>query len=156
MGFKEDITHIFSEVLRQHGGNKAAAAESLGVNTVTFWGWVEGKRTPNTEALAPLLDKVGARLILPGETIENQVVSQSKNAGLEAEVARLRRKLEEAQGEYFELNIKYQDTNDELHDAYREMIGLSKIKRNKREEEPRQLREEPHPYPGSGGKKLLQ
>lgn len=57
MGFKEDITHIFSEVLRQHGGNKAAAAESLGVNTVTFWGWVEGKRTPNTEALAPLLDK---------------------------------------------------------------------------------------------------
>ena len=74
MGFKDDITRIFSEVWRQHGGNKAAAAEFLGVNAVTFWGWVQGKRVPNMEALAPVLDKLRAKITLPDDDPTREVV----------------------------------------------------------------------------------
>ena len=36
MSFEKDIQEIFQEILNQHGGNKAAAADSLGVNAVTM------------------------------------------------------------------------------------------------------------------------
>ena len=67
MSFEKDIQEIFQEILNQHGGNKAAAAESLGVNSVTFWGWLEGKRVHNMKALYPAMEKIGARIVFPGK-----------------------------------------------------------------------------------------
>ena len=56
MGIENDIQKLFSKVLEEYGGNKSAAAEALGVNNVTFWGWITGKRSLNS-VLCELLIK---------------------------------------------------------------------------------------------------
>lgn len=66
MGIENDIQKLFSKVLDQYGGNKSAAAEALGVNNVTFWGWVTGKRSLNP-VLCGAIDKAGGILLIPGE-----------------------------------------------------------------------------------------
>ena len=65
MGIENDIQKLFSKVVDKYDGNKAAAAESLGVNTVTFWGWVTGKRSLNS-VLCGAIDKAGGILLVPG------------------------------------------------------------------------------------------
>lgn len=67
MGIENDIQKLFSKILEQYGGNKSAAAEALGVNNVTFWGWVTGKRSLNS-VLCGAIDKAGGILLVPGET----------------------------------------------------------------------------------------
>ena len=66
MGIENDIQKLFSKVLEEYGGNKSAAAEALGVNNVTFWGWITGKRSLNS-VLCGAIDKAGGILLLPGE-----------------------------------------------------------------------------------------
>ena len=66
MGIENDIQRLFAGVLDEHGGNKAAAAASLDVNAVTFWGWTTGKRKPPS-ALCKAIDSAGGKLLLPGE-----------------------------------------------------------------------------------------
>lgn len=73
MGYLDDIQKILKQVLERHNGNKAAAAASLGVNSVTFWGWIEGTRIPTTQALAPLMDKLNASVLLPDEDQSREV-----------------------------------------------------------------------------------
>lgn len=65
MGIENDIQKLFSKVVDKYNGNKAAAAESLGVNPVTFWGWVTGKRSLNP-VLCGAIDKAGGILLVPG------------------------------------------------------------------------------------------
>ena len=62
MSFKQDIQEVFKKVLARHGGVKRAAAASLGVNVVTFWGWIQGTRTPNVETLSKAMDMLGIRV----------------------------------------------------------------------------------------------
>lgn len=66
MSIQADIQKLFEKVLQEHGGNKAAAAASLGVNPVTFWGWVKGNRKKN-EVIFDAIDRAGGKLICPGE-----------------------------------------------------------------------------------------
>ena len=66
MGIENDIQKLFSKVLEEYGGNKSAAAEALGVNNVTFWGWITGKRSLNS-VLCGAIDKAGGILLIPGE-----------------------------------------------------------------------------------------
>lgn len=67
MSIQADIQKLFGKVLQEHGGNKAAAAASLGVNPVTFWGWVKGNRKKN-EVIFDAIDRAGGKLICPSET----------------------------------------------------------------------------------------
>lgn len=66
MGIEKDIQRLFAGVLEKCGGNKAAAAASLNVNAVTFWGWATGKRKP-PKALCAAIDSAGGKLLMPGE-----------------------------------------------------------------------------------------
>ena len=66
MSIHEDIQKLFAQVLREHDGNKAAAARSLGINAVTFWGWIEGSRKQK-EIIFDAIERAGGRLVMPGE-----------------------------------------------------------------------------------------
>ncbi len=61
MGLESDIKSLFENVLKKHNGNKKKAAESLGVNPVTFFHWVKGARGLNN-VLCTAIDKTGAKL----------------------------------------------------------------------------------------------
>ena len=61
MGFEDDIQKIFKTVLEQHGGVKRKAAEAMGVNEVTFWGWLQGTRKP-LKTFAQAMDRLGVSL----------------------------------------------------------------------------------------------
>ncbi|MDR0827357.1 MAG: hypothetical protein LBN33_05705 [Desulfovibrio sp.] len=77
MSIEKDIQQLFELILQQHGGNKAAAAESLNVNPVTFWHWVTKTRNlPST--LCKAIDRAGARLLIPGD----QTLQPVKKNGL--------------------------------------------------------------------------
>lgn len=69
MNFEKDINEIISHFLEKHDKNGAAAAESLGVNTVTFWKWIKNG-APVSEALSTAVDRSGAYLVLPWRTVE--------------------------------------------------------------------------------------
>lgn len=71
MGFDRDIKKMLMQVLKDCNGNKAAASEKLGINSVTFWSWMNGKRKPVQLAIASAIDKAGAHLVFKSETIEN-------------------------------------------------------------------------------------
>ena len=68
MGIEESILALFKQLIAQHGGNKAAAAASIGVNSVTFWGWVKSKRGLN-RALCQASDRAGGILLIPGDSV---------------------------------------------------------------------------------------
>lgn len=103
MGIEKDIEQLFAMVLKKHHGNKAAAAGSLDINTVTFWGWATGKRKPPA-ALCKAIDNAGGKLLLPGEPepparedrdVESVRSQEAEFARLrEAELARLRERVE--------------------------------------------------------------
>ena len=68
MGIEESIKELFNRLIAQYGGNKAAAAASIGVNPVTFWGWVKSKRSLNP-ALCQAIDRAGGILLIPGDSV---------------------------------------------------------------------------------------
>lgn len=56
MKIEEKIQRLFTQVIEKYGGNKKAAADSLGINAVTFWGWVKSGR--GMTMIRPLLNAV--------------------------------------------------------------------------------------------------
>jgi phage repressor protein C with HTH and peptisase S24 domain len=63
MGIAKEIDIFFDNLLKEHGGNKAKAANALGVNPVTFWNWYEGNRgKKQTAPLFAALDRMGVTL----------------------------------------------------------------------------------------------
>ncbi len=77
MGMEEDVRHILEKILEQNAGNKKAAAKALGVNPMTFWGWMEGTRNPS-HILFKALDAAGARLLAPWDNHEAQMEQKEK------------------------------------------------------------------------------
>ncbi len=102
MGMEHDVRKIFEKILENNFGNKKAAAKALGINSMTFWGWVEGTRHPN-QVIFQALDAAGARLLPPWEMEKHEEKvrlgqeEQAKLAELENRVAELEKDLLEAQ-----------------------------------------------------------
>ena len=95
MGIENDIQKLFSKILEQYGGNKSAAAEALGVNNVTFWGWVTGKRSLNP-VLCGAIDKAGGILLIPGESLHTTSMHQPESSvQLNKRIEELEKKVEE-------------------------------------------------------------
>lgn len=93
MSIKNDISSLFAQILAEHDGNKAAAAASLDVNTVTFWHWMNGTRNP-AESLFKAIDKAGGKLIGPGISEHKTDKSDvTKIAELKKEITALQRAL---------------------------------------------------------------
>ena len=65
MNLKESAKKILDDFLASHKGNARAAADALGVNHVTFWGWVRGTRTPALGQLSDVFERLGVTLRLP-------------------------------------------------------------------------------------------
>lgn len=78
MGMEEDVRHILEKVLEDNAGNKKSAAKALGVNPMTFWGWMEGTRNPS-HILFQALDAAGARILAPWD------IQKAKNMQAEEE-----------------------------------------------------------------------
>ena len=74
MGMEESIKKLFVQLVKQHGGNKAKAARSIGVDPPTFWCWITGKRSFNP-ALCQAIDRAGGVLLLP----KNIISTTNKN-----------------------------------------------------------------------------
>lgn len=53
MKIEEKIQMLFTQVIEKYGGNKKAAADSLGINAVTFWGWVKGRARHDNDQATP-------------------------------------------------------------------------------------------------------
>lgn len=68
MGMAESISKLFMQLVERHGGNKAGAARSLGVDPTTFWNWASGKRSFNP-ALCQAIDRDGGILLIPGDSV---------------------------------------------------------------------------------------
>ena len=99
MGIENDIEKLFSKVVDNYDGNKAAAAEALGVNTVTFWGWVTGKRSLNS-VLCGAIDKAGGILLVPGESNSDPTSSNTAQ-----NVQNFTKQIEELEKQVEELKI---------------------------------------------------
>ena len=109
MSIEESIKKLFNQLIEQHGGNKAAAAASIGVNPVTFWGWVNSKRGLNP-ALCQAIDRAGAILLIPGDNLptagstQPQAHRQQEGASqriidFESTIAKLQAELAETRSE---------------------------------------------------------
>lgn len=93
MGIEKDIQSLFAGVLEKYGGNKAAAAESLGVNPVTFWHWVtKTRKLPST--LCKAIDNAGGSLLFPGESPPSSLDNERELEVLRREIAFLTRENE--------------------------------------------------------------
>jgi SOS-response transcriptional repressor LexA len=66
---KKVIEGLKSFVDASHNGNRAAAARALGLKNMTLTNWLDEKRTPNLEALQPVFDALGWRVIFPHENL---------------------------------------------------------------------------------------
>lgn len=63
------ISGLKAFVESSHKGNRASAARALGLKNMTLTNWLEEKRTPNLEALQPVFDSLGWRLLFPDENL---------------------------------------------------------------------------------------
>ena len=65
MKLTEAAKKALDDCLAAHKGNARAAADALGVNHVTFWGWVKGTRTPALHHISEVFDRLGIKVSLP-------------------------------------------------------------------------------------------
>ena len=71
MGIAQDILTLFQGVIDSYDGSCRAAAANLGINNVTLWNWVTGKRSLN-DTLCKAIDRAGGVLLLPGDARSQQ------------------------------------------------------------------------------------
>lgn len=109
MGIEESIMELFNRLIVQHDGNKAAAAAAIGVNPVTFWGWVRSKRGLNS-TLCQAIDRAGGILLIPGDSVPvagstsplthgQQEIASRRVIELESTIAKLQAELAETRSE---------------------------------------------------------
>ena len=68
MSIEHDIQRLFRRILDEENGNKAAAANRLNTNAVTFWGWITGSRgQKGRQTFYNAIDLAGGRLLVPGD-----------------------------------------------------------------------------------------
>lgn len=99
MNIEEKIKQLFDQVIEKYNGNKSAAAESLGVNVVTFWGWVKGSRSMN-KALLGAIDRAGGILIIPGDPAPGQSMDAEDLIGKVRELEKQVDELKEYKAKY--------------------------------------------------------
>lgn len=75
---------------KEEYGSGAALSEASGVSTVNISRWCSGTRSPKVEEISPIMDIIGARIVLPGDTSTGKEESTPKRlAALEHEIAML-------------------------------------------------------------------
>ena len=147
MGIEESIKELFNRLIAQHSGNNAAAAASIGVNPVTFWGWMNNKRGLN-HTLCQAIDRAGGILLIPGDSVPAGGGKQSQSsvhqegvsprvaelestvAKLQAELAATRTERDEARGEVRALERQlarltptHEERNESLPDSTGDIRG---------------------------------
>lgn len=124
MGIEHDIQRLLANVLKEFNGNSAAAAASLGVNPVTFWGWMQGTRRP-ARVLYEAIDKAGGVLLIPGEPRPDEsgealpFSAEMKIEAYEKIIAQLRKQVDNTEK-------KLERKQRELIDAQERVIELQK------------------------------
>lgn len=113
MGIEQDIKKLFSKVLDKYEGNKSAAAENLGVNNVTFWGWITGKRNLNS-VLCKAIDNAGGILLIPGEKHEHIASDTDTLREKNIELTKRIEELEKEKAALIVFKIKWEGHIEEL------------------------------------------
>lgn len=73
MPIKEEVLNVFRQMVEEEGDNQAKAAAKLGVNQVTFWGWLSGSRNIGSDALWKALDAAGAHVVRGNDKIQKRI-----------------------------------------------------------------------------------
>lgn len=92
--FDEVLSAVQRYVDLEHGGNIAAATESLGMSGDTLYKWLKKKRSPKLEAIGPIMDRLGFVLVQVGSLKPSEKRSCEQCAQLEEEAKALRAQLE--------------------------------------------------------------
>lgn len=90
MDIMQTVQDLFGKVLADHDGNQAAAARSLGINSVTFHGWIRGNRKKD-DTMLRAIERAGGIILPPGASSEDNssVIKdlREKIMSLESELA---------------------------------------------------------------------
>ena len=70
-------------------GSGAALSEASGVSTVNISRWTTGSRSPKVEEISPIMDIIGARVVLPGDTSTPPIEDTRRVTSLEAQLSKL-------------------------------------------------------------------
>ena len=62
------LSALRSYIEKNHDGNVASAARALDISVPTLHTWIKGTRIPSFSKMAPLLEKIGAYIVGPGES----------------------------------------------------------------------------------------
>lgn len=128
MKIEEKIQKLFAQVIEKYDGNKKAAADSLGVNTVTFWGWVKsGRGMTMIRPLLNAIERAGGVLLIPGDhPPQASSVSNLDDSDLKKEITRLEEALRRANVD----NIRLQAQVDMLKSMFNDAIKNSTLQDN--------------------------
>ena len=76
MPIKEEVLNVFRQMVEEEGDNQAKAAAKLGVNQVTFWGWLSGSRNIGSDAVWRALDAAGAHVVHGNDKFTDETVTE--------------------------------------------------------------------------------
>ena len=74
--YQRRSTECFRQMVEEEGDNQAKAAAKLGVNQVTFWGWLSGSRNIGSDALWRALDAAGAHVVRGNDKFTDETVTE--------------------------------------------------------------------------------
>ena len=86
--FFDSVMRALNSAKEQYGSG-AALSEASGVSTVNISRWTRGSRSPKVEEISPIMDIIGARVILPGDIYPPPAEDTKRIALLEAQLSNL-------------------------------------------------------------------
>ena len=86
--FFDSVMRALNSAKEQYGSG-AALSEASGVSTVNISRWTRGSRSPKVEEISPIMDIIGARVILPGDIYTPPAEDTKRIALLEAQLSNL-------------------------------------------------------------------
>ena len=79
--FEKTMQVIRDAVEKEYGGNIRQASQAWGLTSNSLYKWLDGSREPSLKAITPILENLGARIVLPTEddkTLKDEYVMVPK------------------------------------------------------------------------------
>lgn len=97
--FFESVMNALNRA-KEEFGSGAALSEASGVSTVNISRWINRARSPKLEEISPIMDIVGARVLLPGDSYAPSEENLLKRiADLERQIAQVTKERDVLKGQ---------------------------------------------------------
>lgn len=97
--FFESVMNALNRA-KEEFGSGAALSEASGVSTVNISRWINRARSPKLEEISPIMDIVGARVLLPGDSYAPSEENLLKRiAALERQLAQVTKERDVLKGQ---------------------------------------------------------